>query len=312
MLSRRFLRIKVVKSLYSHLRSEGTPLRSSEKNLVYSIDKAYELYFQSLALIGDILRYAEQRIEIGLAKQLPTFEELNPNRRFVENRAAQRIAQSTELNDYLATHGLGWNDKPEVIKHLYDKLVASEFYASYMAAPTNSFKSDVALLEDFFIEIVQDDELVEQALEDLSIIWADDLDYALTMVLRTLHAMRENKEEVALLPEFKSEDDLTFARELFCAAAVEYSANLELLDSYTRNWDVERIAFMDNILLATAISELIHFDSIPVKVTMDEFIEIAKYYSTRSSAQFINGILDKMVAELTASGKIAKRGRGLL
>ena len=153
---------------------------------------------------------------------------------------------------------------------------------------------------------------METAVEEQSIFWADDVDFALVMVNRTLGMCRRNQEELPLLPEFKNDDDKEFAKELFRKALVNYKEYLAYIEQFTQNWDVERIAYMDNIIMVVAISELVNFPSIPVKVTLDEYIDIAKFYSTRNSSLFVNGILDKAIAVLKDEGKIAKTGRGLL
>lgn len=312
MLSRRLLRIKAVKALYAHLKSESDSLMASEKTLVASIDKAYDLYVQMLSLISEIARYAEQRQEAAKQKKIPTYEDLNPNRKFVENQAIHLISESDSVNDYIASRKLSWTAYPELIKALYQQLEQSDYYKKYMASEERSFKEDVALLVDFYTNELEESEMLEDVLDEQSILWNDDLGFSLTLVIRTLSNLRQSHTDVKLLPKFKNDEDLLFAKELFAKAAVNYNANVELIEQYTRNWDIERVAFMDIVIMATAIAELTSFPSIPVKVTLDEYIEIAKFYSTASSGTFINGVLDKVVATLTAEGKIVKSGRGLI
>ena len=312
MFSRRFLRIKVLKNLYAHFKSGSDSLITTEKNMMHSIDKAYDLYFQMLGLIVDIKRYAEERIELGRNKKLPTHEDLNPNMRFVENAVITQIEDDEALNKRLEKGGLGWHRYPELIKNLYQNLVASDYYKAYMAAPKSSYQEDIRLVQDFYINTVQDNELLESVVEEQSILWCDDIDFALIMVIRTLESCRENQRELPLRRQYKSEDDVTFAKELLRKTLVNYKEYEEYVERFTQNWDVERIAFLDILLLSTAMAELIGFESIPVKVTMDEYIEIAKYYSTTGSSLFINGILDKIVESLQSEGRINKTGRGLL
>ena len=312
MLSRRLLRIKIVKALYSHFKSESDSLIVSEKNLLFSIDKTYELYHQLLWLVVDVANYAENRIELGRRKKLPTPEELNPNTRFVDNRVIAAIRDSEELTDYLQRKKLGWVQYPELIKKLYILLTDSDFYRQYMNGSTGSFKGDAALVEKFYTRIVCECEALEEVIEEQSIFWTDDVDFATIMVLRTLSDMREGRQELPLLPQDKSDDDREYVRELFRHALVHFREYAEYIGRYTSNWEVERIAFMDNVIMVAAMSELIAFPSIPVKVTLDEFIEIAKYYSTPGSSTFINGVLDKVVEALTAEKRIQKTGRGLL
>ena len=312
MISRRLLRIKALKALYAHLKSESDSLMASEKTLVASIDKTYDLYFQMLSLIVEVARYADERQQAAMQKKLPTYEDLNPNRKFVENSVVHLIAESDSVNDYLAAHKLSWARYPELIKALYSQLEQSEYYKKYMTSQERSFREDLALVTDFYTNELESSEMLEEVLDEQSILWNDDLGFALIMVTRTLSNMRPSHRDVKVLPKFKSEEDLDFAMELFEKAAVNYDSNLEVIEQFTRNWDIERIAFMDNVIMVTAMAELISFPSIPVKVTLDEYIEIAKYYSTASSSTFINGVLDKVVTMLTEEGRINKSGRGLI
>ena len=312
MISRRLLRIKALKALYAHLKSESDSLMASEKTLVASIDKTYDLYFQMLSLIVEVARYADERQQAAMQKKLPTYEDLNPNRKFVENSVVHLIAESDSVNDYLAAHKLSWARYPELIKALYSQLEQSEYYKKYMTSQERSFREDLALVTEFYTNELESSEMLEEVLDEQSILWNDDLGFALIMVTRTLSNMRPSHRDVKVLPKFKSEEDLDFAMELFEKAAVNYDSNLEVIEQFTRNWDIERIAFMDNVIMVTAMAELVSFPSIPVKVTLDEYIEIAKYYSTASSSTFINGVLDKVVTMLTEEGRINKSGRGLI
>ncbi len=312
MISRRMLRIKVLKALYAHMKSDADSLMASEKMLVTSIDKTYDLYFLMLSLIVEMAHYAEQRQEMAKKKQLPTYEDLNPNRKFVDNAVVRLIAQSDSVNDYLAARKLSWAQYPELIKTLFAQLEQSDYYKKYMTSQERSFREDLALVTEFYTRELEESEVLENAIDEMSILWNDDLGFALIMVTRTLSNMRPSHVDVKVLPKFKSIEDLDFARELFAKTAVNFDTYQEEIEKYTRNWDVERIAFMDNLIMAAAMAELITFPSIPVKVTLDEYIEIAKFYSTQGSSTFINGILDKIVASLNEQGKINKSGRGLI
>ena len=312
MISRRMLRIKAIKALYAHLKSDADSLMASEKTLVASIDKTYDLYFLMLSLIVELAHYAEQRQELARKKQLPTYEDLNPNRKFVENSVIRLIDSSDAVNDYLAAHKLSWAKYPELIKTLFAQLEQTEYYKAYMSRAERSFRDDLALVTEFYTNELESSEILEDVLDEMSILWNDDLGFALIMVTRTLSNMRPSHTDVKVLPKFKSEEDLDFAMQLFEKASLGYADNLLYIEKFTRNWDVERIAFMDNLIMATAVAELITFPSSPVKVTLDEYIEIAKFYSTASSSTFINGVLDKVVASLQEEGRIQKSGRGLI
>ena len=312
MLSRRLLRVKVIKALYSHFKSDDDSLIAAEKNLVFTIDKTYQLYHLLLSLITDVQRYAERRIEQGRQKKLPTRDDLHPNTKFIENRAIAQIAESTALSDYLAANKLGWGNYPEIVKKLYNNLTSSDYYKTYMEGGNGSYGEDLQLVADFYTRELEDFEPLAEAIEEQSIYWADDTGFALIMILRTLQAMRESDPAIKLLPKFKSDDDLVFAKELFRSSIVHHKEYFEYIDANTKNWELDRIAFMDRIIMLATIAELTTFPTIPVKVTLDEYIEISKYYSTPASCTFVNGVLDKIVNTMKKEGKIVKQGRGLV
>ena len=294
MLSRRLLRIKVVKALFAHLKSGADNMIASEKTLMTSVDKAYDLYFQILILPVEIARYAEQRQELAKQKKLPTHEDLNPNTKFVDNQIIRVIANSDAVNDYAAARKLNWTRYPELIRTLYTQLTESDYFKDYMARPERSFADDRKLLE------------------EMSILWSDDLPYIVMMILRSLSNLRPTHTELKVPAKFKSDEDPQFVRTLFEKSLVNYDSYQDYIEKFTSNWDVERIVFMDNLIIGTAMAELTSFPSVPVKVTLDEYIEISKYYSTPGSSTFINGVLDKIVDSLTAEGRIKKAGRGLI
>ena len=310
MLSRRLLRVKVAKALYAHLKS-NSDIRVSEKNLVESIDKAYDLYFQMMSFIVEVARYAENRIELNKQKKLPTYEDLNPNRRFVDNPVIQLIANSDSVNDVLASRKLSWANHSDAIKDVYNRLIEAEFYKSYMNASINTFTNDRKFVEEFF-QWLEDDEALADVVNEMSLLWSDDYGFALFLAIRTVQHLKASHTEIKVLPKFKSEEDLIFAKTLLIKSLVNYEDNQEIVDRYSKNWDVERVVFMDSLIISIAIVELTQFESIPVKVTLDEWIDIAKYYSSPTSSNFVNGVLDKIVAEFTESGRINKSGRGLL
>lgn len=311
MLSRRLLRVKVTKCLYAHLKSGSDSLKASEKNLVESIDKAYDLYLLMMSLAVDVARYAESRQEVARQKMLPTYEDLNPNRRFVDNKVINLIANADSVNDALASRKLSWARHAEIVKGIYGRMIEADYYKEYMSASICTFSDDRRFLEAFYTSL-EEDEVLADTLDEMSLMWNDDMSFALYMVIRTISNLKQSHSDVKLLPKFKSDDDLEFAKTLLVKSLVQYDDNQELVDKFTQNWDVERIAFMDNLILTIAIAELTSFESIPVKVTLDEWIDIAKFYSSPTSSNFVNGVLDKIVAELTESGRIKKSGRGLL
>ena len=312
MLSRRLLRVKVIKGLFGHLKSDATDMIASERTLLASIDKTYDLYFQMMALIVEVRRYAESRLETARQKKLPTYEDLNPNTKFIDNGVVALLASSPAIADYLAARKLGWSLYPELIRTLYTQMLASDYYRRYMNNPSRSFSEDKRFVEEFYRNGLEESEELETVLEEQSILWNDDLGFVLTMVLRTLSNLRAAATEVRVLPKFKSEDDLEFVKTLFEKVLVNYDQTQRYIERFTSNWDIERISFMDYLILSTAIAELLFCPEVPVKVTFDEYIEISKYYSGPGSSVFINGVLDKLVAALQEEGRICKTGRGLI
>ncbi|MFR9502882.1 MAG: transcription antitermination protein NusB [Rikenellaceae bacterium] len=312
MLSRRLLRIKALKSLYAHLQTESDNMIASEKSMLGSIDKAYDLYFQMLLLPVEVARYAEARQELAKEKKLPTYEDLNPNRKFIDCAVINLIANSDSVNDYVARRKLTWSQDTDLIKSIYSSLLESESYKSYMISSESSIKEDVALLEDFFFKDMQECEALDEALEDLSIMWDNDLSFVLPLIARTLSSIRPSHTELKVMSKYKSDEELDFVRTLFQKSLINYNQNQAYIEKFTSNWDLDRIVFMDNLIMNMAMTELTSFPSVPIKVTMDEYIEIAKAYSTPGSSTFINGVLDRVVNDLTVEGRIVKSGRGLI
>jgi N utilization substance protein B len=312
MLSRRILRTKVVKAVYAHTQCEDLTPAASEKNLILSIDRAYDLYFHLLALVPEIAEYAAERIRIGENKKLPTYDDLHPNRKFVENKVVVRLAEDVDLQAELKSRKLSWKNHRDLIVALYNALIRQPFYQKYMLSEERSFREDAQLVSDIYMTMLEEFEPLDRVLEEQSILWNDDLGFLLTMVSRTVLSMRESHEVVKTLPQFKCEEDLDFAKSLLRNSIASYERLTLLLDNSMNNWDIERVALMDQIILIVALSEAENFPSIPVRVTMNEYIDIAKCYSTESSGGFINGLLDRIIARLTDEGKIVKSGKGLL
>ena len=236
---------------------------------------------------------------------------MNPNRRFVDNAVIHLIANSDSINDYIAERKLSWALQQDAIRDVYNRLVETEFYKKYMSQPVVTFTDDRKFVEEFFQWLEEDDAMLD-VVNEMSILWTDDYGFALFMAVRTVQNLKRSHTEVKVLPKFKSDEDLDFAKRLFVKSLVDYEDNQEIVDRYSKNWDVERVVFMDSLIINIAIVELTQFDSIPVKVTLDEWIDIAKYYSSPTSSNFVNGVLDKIVADFMVEGKIQKSGRGLL
>ncbi|MFI3269597.1 MAG: transcription antitermination protein NusB [Rikenellaceae bacterium] len=312
MLSRRLLRIKALKALYAHVQCEGDNLIAAQKKLLGSIDRSYDLYFLIMRLPVEIAEYARTMQQIASEKHLATREDLNPNKKFVNSQFIHLFENSDTVNDYLHSRKLSWKGEPEFIKLMYTKLTESERYKRYMLSPESSMKEDLALMDHLFVTMLQEIEEVEPTIEHISLDMVGDLCHILPLVMRTMSSIRPNHTDVKVVKKFKCEEDLAFVRGLFERSLINLTKYQTYIEKFTSNWDVERIVFMDNLIMVVAMAELINFPDIPTKVTMDEYIEISKYYSTPSSSVFVNGILDKMTNSLTEEGEIKKVGRGLM
>lgn len=312
MISRRLIRIKIVQVLYSHISSEDVSLQTTEKEYHLSVKKTYDLYHYFLFLLVKVADYANDRIDIARNKILPTREDLNPNTRFVDNPIIHMLRDSRGLTNYITENKLSWADNPEIIKKLYQKITESEYYNKYMSAPANDFEKDKEFISNIFTLEFEGWDLLYQLLEEQSIFWNDDIEFVLGMILKTLENYKENRLDAKLMPIYKNDEDRDFGVKLLRKSVLNYSSYRELIDKYTKNWEVERIAAMDILIMVIAITEMMEFPSIPIKVTLNEYIDIARFYSTAKSNEFVNGILDKIVIDLQNENKIVKTGRGLM
>lgn len=313
MISRRLLRIKTLQILFAFFRGEGDSLSKAQSELTHSNRKAYDLYHYLFLVLLEIRDYAEKRIEIARQKHMPTHEDLHPNTRFIDNKVLTIIAENEQLRDYLKTYKLSWVNYPELIKKLYQKVTASDYFIRYMEAPTSSFADDRQLILNILSKELDSFDDFIQCLEEQSIYWVDDVDFMIGMVVKTIKKFKENQQPSApLLPMFKNSDDEDFANKLLRKVILNHAQSIAIIDKFTQNWDVERIASMDILIMEMAISEILEFPSVPVKVSFNEYIEISKYYSTDQSSTFINGVLDKIIDSFRADNRINKQGRGLL
>ncbi len=313
MLNRRYLRIKVYQALYAFWQSDGGSAAKVEKELLLSIERTFDLYVQLMLLFGELRRVAANRIEERRHKRLPTAQDLDPNMRFVENPVLVRIAESQHLLAESTRRRLGWMGEGEFLSKLFKLVENGDAYKAYMALPTSSFKQDQAVVLDIFLQHVVEHEPLHDICEARSIYWLEDLDLALTMVKRTIENVQPGDEDLALtdLVRDPQEEEL-FVKDLYRRAIEQGAEHERAIAERASNWEAERIALSDMILMKMALTEARVFEQIPLKVTMNEYIEIAKAYSTPKSKGFINGILDKLFAGMKESGEIRKVGRGLL
>ena len=313
MISRRILRIKVLQLLYAYYKSTDESLNKVEKELFHSINKTYELYHYLLLLILEITDYAASRIVIARQKNYPSEEDLHPNTKFIENKVIHQIRMNTDLNNYLNNNKLSWLKYPELIKKIYSRIRNSEDYKKYMNSPDRSFEDDKQILYNIYTSCIATSEDLYNHLEEQSIYWNDEVEFVISIIIKTIKGFKEDdRENVRLFSLFKNNDDIEFVKRLFRKAVLHKEEHLELIEKFTQHWEIERIAFMDILILQLAITEVIEFESIPTKVTFNEFLEIAKYYSTNKSSIFINGVLDKIIGYLKENNKFRKQGRGLV
>jgi N utilization substance protein B len=307
MINRGLLRIKVVQILYSYYKSEGKSIPLAEKELFKSVERTYDLYFHLLQLSVEITRYATNLIETRRNKLRPTPEDLNPNTRFIDNSFVSQLSENIRFIEHLNKQKLSWVDQSDIVKGLYEEIKASEVYQEYMTAETVDYEADKNLWRKIFKKIILQSQELDESIEDQNIYWVDDVELVVSFILKTIKRFEfENGEEQELLPMFKDEEDAEFATKLIRTVLSRGEAIREMIGKNTKNWDLDRIAFMDIVIMEVALAELLEFPTIPVNVTLNEYIEIAKNYSTDKSGTFINGVLDNIVGQLKKENKLIK------
>lgn len=307
MINRVLIRLKIVQIIYAYYQNGGKNLETAEKELFFSLSKAYDLYNYLLLLIVAVTRYANKRIEMGKNKMLPTKEDLLPNMKFAENRFASQLEVNKQLNAFAESQKKTWNNEEEFVKKLYNQIVESDYYKEYMAAETDSYAEDRELWRKLYKNIIFNHDELDALLEEQSLYWNDDKEIVDTFVLKTIKRFDESKgAKQELLPEFKDDEDQDYARRLFRRTILNADYYRHLVGENARNWELKRISFMDMIIMQVALAEITSFPNIPVSVSINEYLEIAKLYSTPKSPSFINGILDNTVGKLKKSGKLMK------
>lgn len=288
-----------------------TSLNAAKKALNDSLEKAYELYVSLLLLPGYITRIEAERIEAAKEKYCPTDEELNPNMRFVRNRFVKAIEENESVQKYIKGRNIAWEENYYMLKNMLDAVLASDLYKEYMEADTVTFQDDCEFWRQVLKNVIFPGDALAEALENNSVYWNDDLAVMGTFTLKTIRQMAAADTEsprVELLPTYKNEDDANFGPQLFIGAIENRDEYRGYIDRFINDqqWDPERLAFTDIVILLAAITELLHCPTIPVPVTLNEYIEIANYYSTSRSGQFINGVLYSIVNYLKEQGKLLK------
>lgn len=307
MINRVLLRIKIIQILYSFYKGDGNSIPSAEKELFFSIERTYDLYYHLLLLSVEITQYAASRIDNKRNKLRPTEEDLNPNTRFVDNKFVQQLSRNVQFNEYLTKQKLSWVNHPDIVKELYEVLIKTDFYTEYMNSETSNYGADKDIWRKIYKKIILQNEELDSSIEDQSIYWVDDIEIVLSFVIKTIKRFDESKaENQELLPMFRDEEDADFARKLLRSVLTNGEKYRVLIDENTKNWEIDRIAYMDILIMQVALAELMDFPTIPINVTLNEYIEIAKNYSTERSGTFINGVLDNIVGTLKKENKLIK------
>ena len=319
MLNRRHLRIKVLQALYAHFQTEGSEVMQQEKRLIASIESIYDLYIYLLSSLIEVRDFSLNRMEDARSKFLPTPEEVNPNTRFVDNTFLEQLSNNRDLRKNIQRLKISWADHQEIYRKIFLAFRDSEAYLAFMAKPAIKYRDEKDILLHLVGECMLESEAFVSLFEDKNIHWADDIDTAVSLLAKTIKKWDEGMDEFKQLPPLminpdEEGEDLIkdFVLKLFRKTLIHSEAFDVLIAERAQNWDLERIAMLDVIILKMAMVELTEFPSIPVKVTLNEYIEISKEYSTPRSRQFVNGMLDKLVFDLRAEDRLNKMGRGLI
>ncbi|MCK9219976.1 MAG: transcription antitermination factor NusB [Bacteroidales bacterium] len=319
MLGRRQYRIKVLQALYAYFQGGESRLEIAEKNLLLSIDKIYELYYLQLSFLLEVMHFYEFRMEESKGKFYPTPEELNPSHKLINNRLILQLQKNSDLAEKCVRYKFSWTEEQDMVRKTYQKIKASKDYLAYIHSEVSSYREDQDFLEKLFRKYIAKSSDLQFFCEERNIHWVDDFELVAVFVLKTIKLLPESwGEKDTLMDLFNKEhetdpdDDRKFIRDLFMKTIAQSDEMGQLIDTRTRNWELDRIALTDIILIKMALTELLYFSQIPVKVTLNEYIEISKQFSSQKSKLFINGILDKLVIDLTAENKIKKTGRGLM
>ena len=307
MINRVLIRLKIVQIVYAYYQNGGKNLDTAEKELFFSLSKAYDLYNYLLLLMVEVTKQANKRLNAAKNKLVPTKEELFPNTKFVENRFIAQLEVNKQLLEFSNNQKKTWENEADFVKTLCDKIFESDIYKEYMASETSSYEEDRELWRKLYKNIIFNNIELDQVLEDQSLYWNDDKEIVDTFVLKTIKRFDEkNGAKQELLPEFKDEEDQDFARRLFRRTILNADYYRHLISENTKNWDLDRVAFMDVVIMQIALAEILSFPNIPVSVSLNEYVEIAKLYSTPKSGGFINGTLDGIVNSLKKENKLTK------
>lgn len=312
MVSRHYLRIKTMQALYAYNANPKAEVRSYEADMVKSIHACYELFLWLFALLPEIAFYRMKKLESLKEKYNPTEEDLNPNMKFVNNLVISQMETNKTLRQEWSKYHVSWEDYTDLIAKLYHEIEQLPEYEVYMSNRENNYDEDKKLVLTIIEKVFADNDLLHWYLGEKNTHWIDDYDEAMMMFYQNVKDFKESKgDDCKIVSLFKSEEDEQFCRQLF-RKTIEHSSEYEqMIENKLQNWELERVISMDMLLMEMALCELLEFPSVPIKVTLNEYIEIAKWYSSEKSKLFINGILDRLIVDLRAEDRIVKTGRGL-
>lgn len=306
MINRELIRIKVVQLTYAYYQNGNKNIETAEKELLFSLSKAYDLYNYLLALIVGITRESRRHLEIAQSRAKREGTEM-PSQKFAYNRFALQLEENKMLNDFMEAKKLNWSDEPEFLRKMYTQITESQIYKDYMESEKDDYDTDRELWRKLYRTLIQENDSLDSLLEEQSLYWNDDKDVVDTFVLKTIKRFEEkNQSRQQLLPEYDNEEDKDYARKLFRAAIMNADEYQHYMSEASRNWDFSRLAYMDIVIMQIAIAEIMTFPSIPVSVSINEYVEIAKLYSTPRSGGYINGMLDAISRHLIENGKLLK------
>ncbi|MCI6672537.1 MAG: transcription antitermination factor NusB [Prevotella sp.] len=307
MINRDLIRIKVVQLTYAYYQNGDRNLDKAEKELLFSLSKAYSLYNYLLSLIVSITQEERRRIEILTNRAKREGNEL-PSQRFVNNKFALQLEENKQLHLYMEAQQLKWEDDIEAVRKLCDQIEQSVIYQEYMASEADDYETDRELWRRLYRTLIQENADLDTVLEDKSLYWNDDKEIVDTFVLKTIKRFEaENKADQELLPEFKDIEDREFATKLFRSTILNADTYQRYMSQTSRNWDFSRLAYMDVVIMQIAIAEMLTFPNIPISVTINEYVDLAKLYSTPRSGAYINGMLDSIARYLVDKGTMLKK-----
>ena len=306
MINREIIRTKIVQLTYAYYQNGNKNIDSAEKELFFSLSKAYDLYNYLLLLIVAITKEARRRNEVLTTRAEREGTE-PPSQKFALNRFALQLEENKMLNEFVSTQKRTWNDSPEFVGKLFELIENSDIYKEYMASEEDNYATDRELWRKIYRTLIQENEDLDSHLEEISLYWNDDKEIVDTFVLKTIKRFDEqNGTKQELLPEWASDEEQDFARKLFRSAILNADDYQRYMSEASRNWDFSRLAYMDVVIMQIAIAEMLTFPNIPISVTINEFVDLAKLYSTKKSGGYINGMLDGIARHLIATGKLTK------